>query len=153
MSAALHLARMEDAEKALALLGAAQAERGLHLSEEARLDALHPLLEGAPHGALYLIGMRRAPLGFIALSFGWSLELGALRAQIEELYIREALRGRGLASEALVSLCGALSAAGVGEISLHTGPENGPQAGAAQRLCKRAKFTLEESGLRATRRF
>ena len=61
MSATLTLATQEHSEKVLPLVAAFHAEEGLSKSDEAREAAVLPLLEGTPHGALYLIGPLRAP--------------------------------------------------------------------------------------------
>ena len=74
MKAALHLAQTPDADRLEALVAACHAETGITQTEEERRAALLPLLEGSPHGAIYLIGPARAPVGYIVLTFGWSLE-------------------------------------------------------------------------------
>jgi ribosomal protein S18 acetylase RimI-like enzyme len=113
MSASLILATAEHMEKLLPLVEAFQAEEGLEMSEEDRRTALTPLLEGVPHGAVYLIGPARAPIGYITVSFGWSLQSGGLKGHVEDLYIRKAVRGRGIATDVLLALPKALAGAGL----------------------------------------
>ncbi|MCG6556674.1 GNAT family N-acetyltransferase [Ruegeria sp. 1NDH52C] len=136
MSAALHLARAEDLDRLTAMVGAFHAEQGLHGSEEARRDALQPLLEGIPHGCVYLIGPARAPLGYVIVTFGWSVEFGGLDGFIEEIWLRPAVRGRGIASEVLGQLPKALAAAGMRALHLEVDRRNE----AVQRLFARARF-------------
>ncbi|MCA0872020.1 GNAT family N-acetyltransferase [Seohaeicola saemankumensis] len=136
MSTALHLAKPEDLDRLLSLVAAFHAEQGLEGSDEARAGALAPLLEGIPHGAVYLIGPVRAPIGYIVVTFGWSVELGGLDAFIDEIYVRPAVRGRGIATDVLIALPRALAGAGVQAIHLEVERSNE----VAQRLYARAGF-------------
>ena len=103
MSAALTLAKPEHLDRLVALCAAFHEEEGITQSDDQRRAALGPLVEGLPYGAVYLIGPPRAPIGYIVICFGWSVEFGGLDAIIDELYIRPGVRGRGIASD--VALC------------------------------------------------
>jgi ribosomal protein S18 acetylase RimI-like enzyme len=140
MSAALHLAKPEDLDKLLGLVSAFHDEEGLTLTEAARRAGLAPLLDGIPHGAAYLIGPARAPIGYVIVTFGWSVEFGGLDAIIDEIYLRPPVRGRGIASEVLIALPRALSDAGVKGLHLEVDRENE----AARRLYARAGFTARD---------
>ena len=140
MSAALTLAKPEHLDKLTALCAAFHAEEGIELSEEARRAGLAPVLEGLPYGVAYLIGPPRAPIGYIVVCFGWSVEFGGLDAIIDELYIRPGVRGRGIATEALIALPRALAEGGLRAIHLEVDRENEK----AIKLYKRAGFTPRE---------
>ena len=84
-----------------------------------------PLLEGSPLGVIYIVGPRNSPVGYIAISFGWSIETGGIDGSIDEIWIRPAVRDKGMASEALSALIPALREAGV--TALHTGGRRGGQ--------------------------
>lgn len=140
MSAALTLATPEHLDRVTALVTAFHDEAGIVQDTDTRAAALVPLLEGSPHGALYLIGPARAPIGYIMISFGWSIEMGGLDGFIDELYIRPKVRGRGIAGEVLVSLPQALASAGLKALHLEVGPENAT----ARRLYTRAGFTARD---------
>lgn len=114
----LTLAKPDHAERLLRLVGDFHAEKGIDLAEEQRLEAILPLLEGSPHGAIYLAGPVRAPVGYVAISFGWSLELGGLDGTIDEIYIRPAVRGRGIGAEILAALPRTLARAGLRAVHL-----------------------------------
>ena len=136
----LHLCTPEDAATLLPLVAAFHAEYGLDLDDAHREKAVLPLLEGSPLGAIWLLGPRRAPVGYVVISFGWSVEMGGIDAFMDELYVRPAVRGRGLASEALLAITGALKDVGV--TMLHM--EVDRQDEAAQRLYSRAGFALRD---------
>lgn len=156
MSAALHLAKPADLDRLLTLVAAchaesgaeAGAEAGLASTDAARRAAIAPLLEGIPHGAAYLIGPARAPMGYVIVSFGWSLQFGGMDGFIDEIYLRPAVRGRGIASEILISLPKALASAGVKALHLEVARTNTRTS----RLYTRAGFAPREHHMLMTRR-
>ncbi|GFE51741.1 hypothetical protein So717_34940 [Roseobacter cerasinus] len=149
MSAALTLAQPEHADRLDALVAAFHAEHGIDLPEDARRAGLAPLLDGSPHGAAYLIGPPRAPIGYVVITFGWSVEFGGLDGFIDEIYIRPGVRGRGIASETLQSLPRALAGAGLKALHL----EVDRTAEATQKLYTKAGFKPRPDYMLMTRRF
>jgi ribosomal protein S18 acetylase RimI-like enzyme len=141
MSASLTLAKPDHLDKLIALVTAFHVEEGIELTDEARRAGVAPLLEGIPYGAAYLIGPPRAPIGYIVITFGWSVEFGGLDAIIDELYIRPGVRGRGIASEALIALPRALAGGGLRAIHLEVDRTNA----AAKKLYQRAGFQPREN--------
>nr|WP_321252530.1 GNAT family N-acetyltransferase [uncultured Ruegeria sp.] len=140
MTAALRLARTDDLDRLMALVSAFHAETGIEQDADQRREALRPLLEGIPHGCIYLIGPGRAPLGYIILTFGWSVEFGGMDGFVDEIYIRPAVRGRGIASEVLHDLPKALAEAGVTALHLEVDRTND----AAQKLYLRSGFKARD---------
>lgn len=140
MSAALTLGKPDHLDKLLPLCAAFHAEEEISSTEEGRIAALTPLLEGSPYGAIYIIGPARAPIGYIVICFGWSVEFGGLDAIVDELFVRPSVRGRGIATEALISLPNALSAFGLRAIHLEVDRENE----AAVKLYRRSGFQTRE---------
>ncbi len=143
----LHLARPDDFDKLAPLVAAFHAHEGIVQSDEARRDALMPLLEGIPHGVAYLVGPRNAPVGYIVISFGYSIELGGIDGFVDEFFIRDKVRGRGMGSEVLMTLLPALREHGVKALHLEVDREND----SAQRLYKRAGFEPRETYMLMTR--
>ncbi|QGX98234.1 GNAT family N-acetyltransferase [Roseovarius faecimaris] len=121
---ALTLAKPDDLPRVTKLVADFHAEEGISQDEAVREAAILPLLEGSPHGAVYLIGPARAPIGYAIVSFGWSVEFGGLDGFLDEIYIRPAVRGRGIGSEVLISLPKALSGAGLRALHLEVDREN-----------------------------
>ncbi|MEX0366261.1 MAG: GNAT family N-acetyltransferase [Ruegeria sp.] len=140
MSAALTLATPEHFDRLDALVAAFHAEEGIDLTDAARAAGLQPLLDGIPHGAAYLIGPPRAPIGYIVVTFGWSVEFGGMDGFVDEIYIRPGVRGRGIATEVLLALPRALASAGVKALHLEVGADNT----VAQRLYQRAGFRVRD---------
>ncbi len=148
MSATLHLARPDDLDRIATLIAAFHDESGIESSDEDRRAAITPLLEGSPHGVAYLIGPVRAPLGYIVLTFGWSVEFGGLDGFVDEIFIRPAVRGRGVASEVLLELPKALATAGLRALHLDVARSNL----AAQKLYARAGFVAREDNVLMSKR-
>lgn len=136
MSAALTLAGPDHLDRLLPLVAAFHAEAEITLSEEARRAGVAPLLDGIPYGCVYLMGPPRAPIGYVVITFGWSVEFGGLDAIIDELYVRPGVRGRGVASEALSALPRALAGGGLRAIHMEVDRDNA----AAINLYRRAGF-------------
>ena len=132
---ALHLAGSEDLERLVTLCAACHAEMGIARDDDSRRAGLAPLLDGLPQGAVYLIGPARAPLGYAVLSFGWSLAEAGIEARLDELFIRPAVRRRGIATEVLATLPRALSDAAVRTLTLRLVPD-----APSRSLFERARF-------------
>ncbi|WP_425053681.1 N-acetyltransferase family protein [Psychromarinibacter sp. S121] len=140
MSAKLHLAGEDDLDRLLPLVAAYHAFEGIEQDDATRRAALAPLLAGSPLGAVWLIGLRRAPVGYIALSFGWSIEFGGMDGIIDEFFIRENVRGRGMGTEVLMALMPQLAHAGLKALHLEANPANEP----ALRLYQRRGFKVRD---------
>jgi ribosomal protein S18 acetylase RimI-like enzyme len=147
MSAALHLAKPEDLDRLVPLVAAFHAEEGITQDDTTRRNALLPLLEGSPLGAIYIIGPTRAPVGYIVLTFGWSVEFGGMDAFVDELFIRSAVRGRGMGSETLLTLSKMLGQAGARALHLEVDRENET----AKRLYARTGFKARDRYMLMTR--
>ncbi len=149
MSAALTLATRVHLDKLDALVAAFHAEAGISIDDDARRAGLKPMLEGIPHGAAYLIGPSRAPIGYLVVTFGWSLEFGGLDGFLDEIYVRAGVRGRGIASEVLQALPRALAGAGLKALHL----EVAKNAVRTQALYKRAGFRPRDGYMLMTKTF
>ena len=142
MSQILHLASASDIDRLLPMIAAYHAEEGIDVDDARRRDAMMPLLEGSPHGAVWFIGPKMSPVGYVAVSFGWSIELGGMDGFIDELWIREKVRGRGMGSEALHLLLKTLKENGLR--AMHLEMANGNPA---ERLYRRAGFRRRDFAL------
>lgn len=140
MSASLHLAGPDDATVLLPIVAAYHMEEGLDTTPDHRERALGPLLAGSPLGCVYLIGPRNAPIGYIVITFGWSLEFGGMDGFVDEFFIRPGVRGRGVGTEVLQGLLPNLEEAGLRALHLEAAAERP----GLQRLYARAGFKIRE---------
>ncbi len=118
---ALHLCTADDAPRLLALVAQSDVEAARKRNADAAFGAL---LDGSPHGAVYLVGPSVSPVGYVALSFGWSPLQGGLVGRIEELWIRQGVRGRGMAGEVMQALSVALAPHGVAALAVEALPRS-----------------------------
>lgn len=140
MTAALHLCSTEDLEKLVPMVRAFHQEMEITTDEPHIRSALAPILEGSPHAAVYLVGPRVAPVGYVLVVFGYSLEYGGIDGYIDEFFIRPKVRGRGMGSEVLQGLAPALANAGVKSLCLEVDRTDAK----AQRLYTRNGFELRD---------
>ena len=142
MSQILHLAGTGDLDRLLPMVEAYHRHAGIQTSDEHRREAVQPLLEGSPHGAIWFIGPMMSPVGYVAVSFGWSIEMGGMDGFIDEIWVREKVRGRGMGTEAIALLLKNLRDAGVKALHLEVAEGNG-----AERIYARAGFQRRDYGL------
>ena len=136
MTTAVHLAGPADLDRLLALIERYHTEAALPHDDAHRRRAVTPLLAGSPHGAVWLIGPQRAPLGYVLIGFGWSVALAGREGVVDEVYIRPSVRGRGIGTEVLHAI--AVSLTGVGVRALHVRLDRTDAA--AARFCARVGF-------------
>ncbi len=146
---ALNLAKPEDIDRLIPLVEAFHAEGDIAMDDATRRGAIMPLLEGSPHGAIYMVGPGRAPIGYVAIGFGWSIEFAGMDGFIDEFYIRPGVRGRGIGSEVLRQLPKALASAGLKALHLEVAHTNER----AQNLYSRLRFEPRSNYMLMSRKF
>lgn len=142
----LHLATPDDLPRLAPMVAAFHAETGLTTSEADRMAALELLFSGEVQAAAWMIGPRRAPVGYIVISFGFSIELGGRDAFVDEFFLRNAVRGRGMGTQVLQALLPMLRDMGVRAVHLET-----KGGGDRVALYERAGFALRDGYCLMTR--
>lgn len=90
----------------------------IEFHEAIALSALSELLGDSTLGGIWLICRDTLAVGYIVLTYGYSLEFGGRDAFIDELYIQEASRGQGIGAEALALVESAARLLGIGALHL-----------------------------------
>ena len=106
------LAAEADVDSILAMMSEYYAGEGYPFDPAASRDAVARLIREPAAGRLWIVEDARAPVGYVALTLGYSLEYLGRDAFLDELYVRESHRGRGIATGAMdlvESTCRALS--------------------------------------------
>jgi ribosomal protein S18 acetylase RimI-like enzyme len=124
MSEILRLARPADIEFLLPFMAEYCAFDGLHYDPDRAQRTMLALLEDARLGRTWFIEAEGQTCGYVALCYGYSLELGGRDGFIDELYIRDAFRGRGLGTRALEAACRAAQAEGICALYLEVRQDN-----------------------------
>ncbi len=101
---------------------------------------LVPLLGREDLGRVWLIDVNGAPVGYLILCFGYSIEKGGRDAMVDEFFIDANYRGRGVGRRALEQLIAEARTLGIVSVFLEVDRNNEP----AQRLYVRAGFTTRE---------
>ena len=136
MVSPIRLARGEDLDLIASLVGEFYAESSYPFDRDLARGALAALLADPSLGRLWLILKAEVPIGYIAVTFGFSLELYGRDAFIEDLFIQPAFRRAGLGTrvfEEVEPQCRAL-----GVRALHLEVERTNQA--AQGLYRKRGF-------------
>lgn len=112
-----------DLQEILALRAAYCAEDGV-AAEPSGGQALEALLGRPDLGAVWLVRVERRAVGYAAVCYGYSLELGGRDAFVDELFVTEELRGQGLGRKLLEKALAAGRAEGVKAFHLEVSEDN-----------------------------
>ena len=140
---AFRMAGLNDLETLLPFVREFWLIERLAFVEPAVRRALGGILGDPDFGRVVAIELESLPIGYYVLTLGYSLEHLGRDAFVDELYLREAHRGKGIGSLALAhaaELCGQL---GVGALHLEVDHSN-PRARA---LYERTGFVAHERAL------
>ena len=133
----LRLASAADAAVLLELVCAFHAEEGYPLDEGAARRALGDLLTDASLGRAWIAWEAGEAQGYVVLAFGFSIEFRGRDALIDELYVRPAARGRGIARALLDEV--ETACADLGRHAIHLEVEGDKSV--AEALYRRRGFT------------
>lgn len=129
-------ATLDDVPTLVALMGDFYAESGFPLPVEAATRAFAALLGDQRLGAAWILEVDGKPAGHVVLTVSFSMEYGGLRGFVDDLFVRAAFRGRGLAAEGLATLRAEAEARGVRALLVES--DGGDER--AQRVYRRAGF-------------
>lgn len=125
-----------DVPALLGLMRVFYAEEGYPFSDASASDAVRHLLENDRAGRIWIAQGDHAPLGYVVLTFGYSLEHHGVVAFVDEVFVVSESRGRGLGTAALALAEAECSALGVRTLQLEVERDNV----AAQELYRRSGF-------------
>ena len=136
----VRLAAPSDRDALLALIAAYHAFEQIPHDADATARAIAPLLAQTDAGRIWLIEEGGQTVGYVALCFGYSIEFGGRDAFVDEMFLVEAARGRGLGKSALDRVADAARDLGVKALHLEVARANTR----AQRLYSRLGFVLRD---------
>lgn len=114
----------EDRLQALELMLAYYAEDGHEYRPAVADAALEAILDGAVPAWFWLIRFEDAVVGYVCLTGGFSLEVGAGDFFLDELYVAPQARGRGVGQTAIAFAEAEAKARGAARICLEVQPQN-----------------------------
>jgi GNAT superfamily N-acetyltransferase len=136
MDIAFRLAELTDLPQLLEFTQGYYTFEGIDYVEEVSTKALCQLICSEHFGRIWLILLEGRPVGYTALTFGFSLEVGGRDAFIDELFLIEAARGKGIGTRVMDFMKAEAYALGIKALHLEVGRDNGR----AQRLYKTVGF-------------
>jgi ribosomal protein S18 acetylase RimI-like enzyme len=113
----LQIAEPHQIDGLLPLVAAYHDFEGIELPQETRKRSVTTLLNDRRLGEIWQIRTPGRLIGYIALTFGYSIEFGGRDAFIDEFYIEPAERGGGIGAEVLRQVTAIMSDRGV--LALH----------------------------------
>jgi GNAT superfamily N-acetyltransferase len=106
------------------LVRAYYVEDGHRFHDDRQPAALAALAAGEPFGRAWLIVLDRRPVGYVVLSWGFSVEAGGREACLDEIYLVPEVRNRGLGGRVLGLIEAEARAIGVRRIFLEVERRN-----------------------------
>lgn len=101
MNPIFQLATPDDLEILLILMGELYAHEKLPFDAAVTRPIVQQLFGNEFAGQIYLIVVEAEIAGYVLITFGFSLEFRGRDAMLDELYLREPYRGRGLGPQTL----------------------------------------------------
>lgn len=136
MTIQLRLANTPELSLLLPLVKAYHEFEGIDITDLQRQKAVSYLLADPALGGIWLILTDGQLVGYIALTFGYSIEFGGKDAFIDEFYIRSEFRGQGLGQQTLKLIYPEVKARNIGALHLEVDRNNSR----AQQFYIRANF-------------
>jgi diamine N-acetyltransferase len=132
----LRAASQRDVEQMLGWVAELYRHDSIPFDPAIARPALMALLADPRLGQVWLIMLDGQPVGYLIVAFGYSLEFGGRTALLDELFVAEAYRGRGLGTDALRFAADTCRQLGVRALQLEVDHHNQ----AAQRLYRANGF-------------
>jgi len=124
MALELRLATDADINLLVPLITAYHQFEGIELEPGACAGAIMPLLEHQDLGRIWLVCLDGVVAGYIALCFGYSIEFAGRDAFVDEFFIQESYRGRGIGREVLSSVVAEARRLGIAALHLEVAKTN-----------------------------
>jgi GNAT superfamily N-acetyltransferase len=116
----------DDATQLVEMMSEFYAEGGYPLNRRRAAEAFAALLADDRWGGVWLIQAEGRDVGYVVLTFYYSMEYGGLIAMVDDLFVRPAYRGAGLGTSALTEARAICVEHGLRAMNVETGPDNGP---------------------------
>lgn len=120
------IARQTDIEMILNLMQEFYAHEKLPFNEFKARDALTGLINDKTFGCVWLITIKGKTIGYVILTFGFSIEYHGQEAFIDEVFIEETYRGKGIGTKVVEFLEKQCRDLGINAIHLEVERENIP---------------------------
>ncbi|MCB9960079.1 MAG: GNAT family N-acetyltransferase [Rhodospirillaceae bacterium] len=131
----------DDLDEVQELVAAYHRHEGIAMAPGDRRRTIARLIADPDLGGLWLVRQQGRTLGYVAVCLGYSIEFGGRDAFLDELYLVDSARGRGIGRRVIDRVADLLAAQNVRAVHLEVARDNA----AALRLYGRAAFTLRNT--------
>ena len=139
-TARLRVAGLEDLACVVDLVCRYHEYEGIRRADVDPRAVLEPMLGAGDAGRIWLVELDGRVIGYAALGFGYSIELGGRDAFVDELFVVEEHRGRGVGAKVLEDLRSEARRLGVRALHLEVARDNER----ARRLYRRSGFASRD---------
>ncbi|NJK51753.1 MAG: GNAT family N-acetyltransferase [Leptolyngbyaceae cyanobacterium SU_3_3] len=101
MEPVFKLASISNIEKLIKLMSELYAYDHLPFDEQTACSALQLILGNDSYGCIHLIYINEEIIGYLIVTFGFSLEYGGRDAFVDEIYVQEKYRRQGIGKKSL----------------------------------------------------
>lgn len=136
-------ASVQDLHQILPLVRAYHAFEQVDSTATERKSAVERLLQNPDFGGIWLVYCDQALAGYIALCRGFSIEFNGFDAFVDEFFLREEYRGKGVGTQVLQAIRATARQLEINALHLEVARDNH----AAQRLYRKAGFQAREKYL------
>lgn len=106
----LDVAKKKDLDQVLQLIREYHEMAGLEVRSSKLMTAVYPLLKKqSEHGCILLISVDSKTVGYLVLSFSYSIEFGGRFGFIDEYFLKKDFRGKKI-SKTVLAICKELAA-------------------------------------------
>jgi GNAT superfamily N-acetyltransferase len=140
-------AGLSDVERLVGWAAELYQQEGIPFDAGTVRQALAELIEDATLGRVWLLIVEGEPVGYVVVTFGYSIEYGGRDAFLDELFVNTDRRGRGLGTRALRFAADACRRLGIQALHLEVERANT----SAQRVYRAAGFTDHDRYLMSLR--
>ena len=120
------LAAREDIPALVSLMAEFYEEAGFLLPVDPAARSFAQLIDDPRLGAIWLLEEDGAAVGYLVVTFGFSMEFGGTRAFVDDFFVRPSFRGKGLGAAALKTVRKECSDHGVRALLVETDPDDHP---------------------------
>jgi len=117
---------LNEIENLIAMMREFYAHDGLKFDETKARRALQGIIGDETFGRVFLIRLADEVAGYAVLTFGYSLEFHGRDAFVDEIYLRDEYRGRGIGNRALKFLTEVCAENGISALHLEVERSNTP---------------------------
>jgi GNAT superfamily N-acetyltransferase len=130
----------DDVPELVALMAEFYSESPFTLNHGRALKAFASLLADERLGRVWFIEAGSQVVGYVVVTFCYSMEYGGPCAFVDDLFVQRAFRGAGLGTDVLAEVRAFCVNHGIRAIHVETGRDNGP----AQAVYRKAGFANQD---------